>query len=137
MRASVSKRNRQRGAALLEASLAILLFLGLVFAVIEFGRAVYSYNVLAAATREATRYAIVHGSGSSSPATEADIKARVRKWAIGLNPSALTVSASWSPSNAPGSSVAVRSDYTLSPITTLVLRNSITLTTRSEMMISQ
>jgi Flp pilus assembly protein TadG len=137
MRASESKRNRQRGAALLETSLAILLFLGLVFAVIEFGRAVYSYNVLAAATREATRYAIVHGSGSSSPATEADLKARVTKWAIGLNPSALTVSASWSPSNAPGSSVAVRSDYALSPITRLVLRNSITLTTRSEMVISQ
>ena len=137
MRASVSKRNRQRGGALVETSLTILLFLGLVFGVIEFGRAVYSYNVLAAATREAARYAIVHGSDSGSPASEADIRARVTKWAIGLNPSALTVSTSWAPSNAPGSSVAVRSDYALSPITKLVLPSSITLTTRSEMVISQ
>jgi Flp pilus assembly protein TadG len=130
-------RNPRRGGALVESSLAILLFLALVFAVVEFGRAVYTYNVLAAATREATRYAIVHGSGSSSPATQDDIRGRVIHWAIGLNPSALTVSTTWDPSNAPGSSVAVRSDYSFSPITRLIIPNSFTLTSRSEMVISQ
>ena len=137
MNAFGRERNPRRGGALVESSLALLLFLGLIFAVVEFGRAVYAYNVLAAATREATRYAIVHGSGSSSPATQEDIRTRVIRWGIGLNPSALTVSASWQPSNAPGSTVAVRSDYALSPIAKLVFRNAITLTTRSEMVISQ
>jgi Flp pilus assembly protein TadG len=69
MSAAVRNRNAQRGGALIESALALLLFLSLVFAVFEFGRAVYSYNVLAAATREAARYAIVHGSSSSSPAS--------------------------------------------------------------------
>ena len=46
----------------MEFGLCFLLVFGLVYAIFEFGRVVYSYNVLAGATREASRYAMVHGA---------------------------------------------------------------------------
>ena len=86
---------------MVELSLCFLLVFSLIYAVMEFSRVVYSYNILAGATREASRYAMVHGSKSGSAATASDIQAQVERWAIGLNTSALTVTTTWTPSNTP------------------------------------
>lgn len=51
-----------RGQALIETALSMLVVIGLVFGVIEFCMAVYSYHYLANAAHEAARYAIVRGS---------------------------------------------------------------------------
>ena len=56
----------------------------LIYALMEFSRFVYCYNILAGATREASRYAMVHGSKSGAPATASDIQAQVERWGIGL-----------------------------------------------------
>ena len=62
-------RNAERGAVMLEVGLCLLLCFAVLYSVFESGRFVYSYNVLAGATREGVRYAIVHGSRSTSTAT--------------------------------------------------------------------
>jgi Flp pilus assembly protein TadG len=130
-------RKTQKGSAVLESSLCFLLLFSVLYATMEFGRAVYSYNILAGATREASRYAVVHGSRSTSPATEADIRAEVERWAVGLNTTNLSVSATWTPGNTPGSRVRVSTTYTIAPITRLLLQAPIQVSARSQMMISQ
>lgn len=122
---------------MVELSLCFLLVFSLIYALMEFSRVVYCYNILAGATREASRYAIVHGSKSGSVATASDIQAQVARWAIGLDTSALTVNTTWTPGNTPGSSVRVESSYTVTPFTSLIIPASLTIGSRSEMVISQ
>ena len=127
----------EKGAAMMEFAFAFLLFIGLIVALMEFARTVYAYNVLAGAAREASRYAAVHGSKSGSPATEDDVRNRVRQWAIGLDAASVVVNTTWLPSNSPGSRVRVEVSYSVSPVSGLVIQNPITVGSRSEMMISQ
>jgi Flp pilus assembly protein TadG len=134
---SMNRKNRQRGTAALEFGLAFLVFFAFVYGIMEFGRIVASYNILAGATREATRYAVVHGSSSGAAATESDIRDKVRHWAVGLDTGSVAVSTTWNPGNGPGGSVRVQSTYTLLPFTGLILHSSLTLTSTSQMVISQ
>ena len=95
------RRNRGRGQALVEfALIAPFLFL-LIIAIIEIGRFVFIYHVVNEATREGSRYAIVHGENAwdgcpSGPVpfgetpcdTPGDnIRARIIEAATGLNTS--------------------------------------------------
>lgn len=60
-------RRRRRGQALVEFALVAPIFILTLLALIEFGRAVYSVQMLHNAAREGARYAIVHGSASFCP----------------------------------------------------------------------
>ncbi len=131
------RKHQQRGAAALEFGLCFLLFLALVAGIMEFGWIVYSYNILAGATREGVRYATVHGSASGAVATATDIQNVVRGWAIGLDSSSILVTTTWTPGNAPGSRVKVQTRYAAVPVTGLVMNRTITLQSTSEMVISQ
>jgi Flp pilus assembly protein TadG len=133
----MNREKSQRGAAALEFGLAFLLFFSVVYGIMEFGRLVASYNILAGATREAARYATVHGSASDSPATSTDIQNIVRRWAVGLDSSSLSVTTTWSPANNPGNNVLVHASYTATPFTGLILKNGVTLQSSSKMVISQ
>jgi Flp pilus assembly protein TadG len=53
-------KHKQRGATLVEFSIAATVFLTVMFAAIEFGRAVWTHNALADAARRGARYAVVH-----------------------------------------------------------------------------
>src|SRR3954468_656604 len=55
-----SPRRRGRGQALVEFALVIPLFLLILMAVFDFGRAVFAYNSVTNAAREGTRFAIVN-----------------------------------------------------------------------------
>jgi Flp pilus assembly protein TadG len=133
----MNRKAKQRGAAAVEFGLAFLLFFTFLYATMEFGRIVASYDILAGATREATRYAIVHGSASGSPASASDIQNIVRRWAIGLDRNSVQVTTTWSPGNGPGSLVRVQSSYTVQPFTGLILHSGLTLKSSSELTISQ
>jgi Flp pilus assembly protein TadG len=133
----MNRKNRQRGSTVIEFGLAFLLFFTILYATMEFGRIVASYDILAGATREATRYAIVHGSASGSPASASDIQNIVRRWAIGLDRNSVVVTTTWSPGNGPGSLVRVQSSYTVQPFTGLILHSGLTLKSSSELTISQ
>ena len=53
---------RQRGATIVEFSLVFLLFVVILVALMEFGRAMWTYAMIAHATRQAGRYCMVHGT---------------------------------------------------------------------------
>jgi Flp pilus assembly protein TadG len=132
---SLRRAAKQRGAYFVEYSLVILLFLFVFFGIMEFGRIITAYNVLSGATREGTRYAIVHGSRSGAAATAADVQAIVREWCIGLDASAVTVTTTWPAGNAPGAAVTVATSYNIIPVVGFL--DSFTIGSRSQMVISQ
>ena len=57
---TTSKRNGERGASLVEFSIAATVFLISLFAIVEFGRALWTHNALADAARRGARYAACH-----------------------------------------------------------------------------
>jgi Flp pilus assembly protein TadG len=64
----LTRRRQDRGQALVEFSLAIIVFLLLMMAVFDFGRAIYQYNGVAQAAREIARVTAAH-SGSDFTTT--------------------------------------------------------------------
>ena len=141
-------RRRESGQALMEFALVGIIFVILVFGVIDVGRAVWNYNTLAQATREGTRYAIVHGAASSDPSgpgssyfvppdSDTKITEAVETFASGLDISQLTVLAEWPDgANNPGSAVKVTSQYTYEPMFDLFGIVSFTMTSSSTMEIT-
>jgi TadE-like protein len=61
------RRGGQVGQALVETALVLPIFLLVLYSIIEFGRYIYTVQVLNDAAREGTRYAIVHGSQALCP----------------------------------------------------------------------
>ena len=59
-----ANKRRQRGVAAVEFALLIIPMLLMVFGITEFGRAMYQYNTLVKATRDATRYLSTQAPGS-------------------------------------------------------------------------
>ena len=134
-RISSDRRKRQRGSALVESALTLVVFMMVIFGLMEFGRMVWAYNLVSHAAREGTRYAMVHGRNSSHPATADGIRSVVKGQAVGLDPASLLVNVSWIPDNKPGSAVKVALRYTLSSMTNLA--GSGTLGSTSQVIISQ
>lgn len=58
--------HRARGQALVEFSLVLPIFLIMLMAVVDIGRAIWAQNSLASAAREGARYAIVHGGSDTT-----------------------------------------------------------------------
>ena len=52
------ERNSQKGQTLVEFALAVILFLTLLFGIIEFGRGLWTWNTIVQATRAGARYAV-------------------------------------------------------------------------------
>lgn len=52
----------ERGATLVEYSIALTVFLTSMFGVIEFGRAIWAHNALSDAARRGARYAVLHSA---------------------------------------------------------------------------
>ena len=60
------KKNNERGSTLVEFAIGVTVFVTVMFAVLEFGRALWAHNALADAARRGARYAVLHSSGSSA-----------------------------------------------------------------------
>ena len=120
--------NRSRGQVAVEFALVGIVLFMMVIASVEAGRAVWHYNTLAQATREGTRYAIVHGAKSSDPSgpgsahfTSPDYDSKVAETvtrnAPGLDPDHLTIEAEWPDGAAAiGDRVKVTTNYEFEPI---------------------
>jgi len=54
--------SKERGSTLVEFAIGVTVFLTAMFAVVEFGRALYTHNALADAARRGARYATLHPS---------------------------------------------------------------------------
>jgi Flp pilus assembly protein TadG len=70
MRTTIANREGERGAALLEFTLAATVFLVVIFGTLEFGRLLWVHNALTDATRRAARYAVTRGK-SNDPTSAA------------------------------------------------------------------
>jgi Flp pilus assembly protein TadG len=60
MTRKMKNRNSERGATLVEFAIGATVFLTAMFAVIEFGRALWTHNALSDAARRGARYAVNH-----------------------------------------------------------------------------
>ena len=116
-----------------------LLYLMIIFGIIDYGRVLYAYSSVAYSAREASRYASVRGSTSKSPATASGITTVVQSNIVGLDTSnnQLAVTTSWSPNNKPGSTVQVKVVYTMSNLIPFWSSATIPLTSTSKVVISQ
>jgi Flp pilus assembly protein TadG len=135
-----------RGSSIVEFAMASIILFTLVFGLLAICLALYSYNVTAEAAREATRYAIVRGSACTSfatacPATATDIKTYVQGIGFpGINPASLSVpdDCCWPKgNNNPGNPVQVTVQYTFPLVIPFVPRRILTMSSTSQMLISQ
>jgi Flp pilus assembly protein TadG len=60
IRTQTQNKKREEGASLLEFAIAATVFITVMFAVIEFGRALWLHNALTDAARRGARYAVLH-----------------------------------------------------------------------------
>lgn len=84
----------ERAQSLVEFALVLPVILLLITGVFDAGRAVFQQNTLAYAAREGTRYAIVHGAGSTAPVGPGNVEpviAIVRAAAVGVPDLTVTV----------------------------------------------
>jgi Flp pilus assembly protein TadG len=136
---SLSVRRWPAGQAAVEFALVATVFLLTLFAIMSLGLAVYKYNTLCSAAREAVRYAIVHGPTSVSPSTTAQIQQVAINQAPGLNlkTSDITVSFPADPNNSAQKDAQVKISYNYSPPIPFMRRVTLTLTSTAQMLVSQ
>jgi Flp pilus assembly protein TadG len=78
-----------------------LIFLGLAVALMELGRAVWTYETLSHAARAGGRYAVVHGSTNPIPDGGLTVTQFVKRNAVGLDGDAVSVAITYD-SGTPG-----------------------------------
>jgi Flp pilus assembly protein TadG len=144
---NLRRRRYERGHALVEFPLAALALFAAIYGVIDFGRALYSFDIVASAAQVGSRYASLHGSTcsiSGCPATNATIQTYVQSQMIGMiDPTQLTVTTTWStatgcsgsPFQGPRCIVKVVVSYPF--VWELVYNKTLTMTSTSEMVIAQ
>jgi Flp pilus assembly protein TadG len=121
---------------MLETALTLSAFLLLTFGVMEFSMAVLAYNFVNYSSRDAARYASVHGSQCHAPATADDIQNFVRQEAIGLPSSSVNVDTTWeSPTHDPGTLVTVTVSYNVIPLVGLAIDHNLAVSGTSKMRI--
>jgi Flp pilus assembly protein TadG len=129
MRRSLKTWNEEQGSSLIEFSLVALIFIVLLFGVVEMGRMVLVYTSIANAARAGARYAIVHGAdrtgsgvdGPSGPGSTTQVQTVVQNFAsVGLlDTSKLTITVSYANGlNSVGSPVSVTVTYPYDPLVT-------------------
>lgn len=164
---SASASRDQSGSALVEMALSAVVLFSMLFGVIEFGYALYTFQFVNEVSREMTRYAIVRGSACSTSSsmtncgftdTDTTLQAYARSaYAYpGINMSNLTVTNTWySPvknsdgtvaswtacgsgtCNVPGNMVKVTVSYPFVLGIPFVPSRSLTVSSDSSMVISQ
>jgi Flp pilus assembly protein TadG len=130
LRALIRFKRDQRGAAMVELALvAGVIFIPLMFGVVEIGRGVWIKSMVTAAAREGVRYAIVHGSQNTgsvadSAAIADTVIARTKLTGIIVRPS-------WPDGNNDyGSRVRVQVSYSYVPVVSVISARTITSTSQ-------
>jgi Flp pilus assembly protein TadG len=137
----------EAGSSIVEFALASVILFTLVFGVMAICLALYSYNVVSEAAREATRYAIVRGSACNSfpncKVTSDQLNTYVRGLGfplINVNPLSptLTAVASWpNGNNNPQSPVQVTVTYKFPLAIPFMPSRTLNMSSTSQMIISQ
>ena len=157
---TVTNRGRERGSQLIEFAVASMVFLAILFGIIDTARALYAYEFVTYAARAGARYAMVRGSacallngntwcGSATGASAAQILTYIQSLNLpGIDPSQININTSSSylwpggagcsaPPNGPGCPVKVLVTYKYASSIPFVRVTTITLGAVSSMVISQ
>jgi Flp pilus assembly protein TadG len=126
MRGSNAIRRRQRGSAMLELAFCFTVLMLAMLGLFELGRAVWAYNTVSHAARQAARYASLHAE--NEPASDQDVGNIAAANAIGLDAKNLTTSTTWMPDRSYGSLVQVEVEYALPLMLSPFILKSDTLT---------
>jgi Flp pilus assembly protein TadG len=141
----------QRGTATVEFAVSAMVMLMLLFGILQCSLLVYSYHAVSNAARQGSRWAMVRGSdclASSCPATADSVKAYVLTQVPLLDASKVNVTTTWaggsgctvsSPTTAggPGCTVSVQVSYPFDIDLPLVPIGAITLSSASQMVMSE
>jgi Flp pilus assembly protein TadG len=146
----VTAKRRESGSGLVEQALVLTVLLMVMFGIIDFGRALYTYHFVSNAARDATRWASVRGSKCQPPVTfcgadPGDVHGFVSDVAgMGLDTTKITTITAWAappsgcpaPANSPGCVVQVTVNYTYDFLPLFGLPG-ITMSSTSQMVITQ
>jgi Flp pilus assembly protein TadG len=149
-----SAKSLERGSGLVEQALVLTVLLAVMFGIIDFGRAMYTYHFVSEAARDATRWASVRGNTcvgltGGCPADPGDVQTYVSNVSgMGLDPAKITATTSWpiqpysSPTCAgslknPGCVVQVKVDYAFQFILPFLPSTGFTMSSTSQMVITQ
>jgi len=132
----------ESGQTLVEFALSFVIFIVTVFGILEFGVAVYRYNIVANLAQEGARWASVRGKSVNAlaHASTADVSAFVQSRALGLD---VTVNGSVTTPNGapsaldPGQTVSVRVMTHFTPLTGLLPQTQLTLQSTAQMIVSR
>lgn len=151
-RSAMERCRNSEGETLVETAITFSILFAMLFGIIGLGLALYTYNFVSESAREGSRYAMVRGSSCVTPctaATAASVQTYVQNLGYpGLNSSDLTVTTTWpdtgatctpslSPCNNPGNNVMVQVVYAFPWSTPFLPRRTLTMTSTSEVIISQ
>jgi Flp pilus assembly protein TadG len=125
----------ERGQALVEFAIASVLFFMTVFGTLEFGLAIWNYNMISNLAQEGARWASVRGSSSTlSNAASSDVETFVQSRSTGITVTATTTP---SPVGGPGSVVSVQVQTVFAPLTGIVPMSTLTLSSTAQMIVSR
>ena len=107
----MTTRGKQRGAVIAESAVTLIVLFMLLFAILEFGRAYKTYQVLTDAAREGARYAVAPDPSSTpsySPPLASDVQDKVTQFLVSGSVKGTTITVEqcvFAPSPPPDSSV--------------------------------
>jgi Flp pilus assembly protein TadG len=141
----------ERGGSIVETAIAMSLALLVVLGIMESGRMLYTYHAVANAARLGSRYAMVRGSDctvTGCPATASGVQTYVRSATPFTDPTAMTVTTTWSGTAYNGSAcnasthhagctVTVQVAYVYGFMENLIPRVTLTLRSTSKMVLTQ
>ena len=139
----------ERGSTLIEFAVASAVFFMIILGIMQFGIAVWNYNMLPSLAQDGARYASVHGDTNATTCTTISqvecetttemVQTYVRSRVVGMTPGDVTVTTTWPPSdeNSAGDTVQVQVDYTFSLFTKIVRTGSLTLHGVAQMKIAR
>ncbi|MGH8014016.1 MAG: TadE/TadG family type IV pilus assembly protein [Candidatus Binataceae bacterium] len=125
-----------------EFAMVAVVFLILVFGTIDLSRALYAYNFVCYAARDAIRFAALNGSSSPNPAGTSDIQNLVMNLSNGLSATSqcpatavtdLCATTAWTPDNNPGSTVTIQVNYVFGPLAPFLPTGALTLSSRAQL----
>jgi Flp pilus assembly protein TadG len=136
------RRHGQRGSGLPEMAIVATALLALMFGIIDFGRAMYTYSFVTQLARAGARWAIVRGTGctllDSCTATSAELQTYVQSLAVGMNTSKITATLQLPSScQAAGCPVLITVKYPFSFMTGILPSAAFNMSSSSQMVISQ
>jgi len=115
------------GAATVEFVLLLPLFIAILIGGFDLGRYVFLKNELTSAVQDAGRFAMIRGSSSPNPATEANIRVFAQQRIVFNDINNVLISVTFIPDNRPGSTVRVRAEANFTALAGLLELSNLNL----------